>query len=231
MSLPATTLPLPADPASDEGREPVLSPIDRVCELCFGLFMALTFVGAVSVASPGGEDPGRVMFYTALGCNLAWGLADGVMYLVRTLTQRARRLSLALAIRADKDPARGVALLRSELAGVMRTLVSDAELEAIRARVAALPEVPAKARFIASDFAAAATIFVLVTVATFPVALPFLVMEMPGAMLASRILTLVMLFGCGMALGRFAGGGAWKAGFALTIVGCILTAAIIALGG
>ena len=34
----------------EEAREPVLSPIDRVSELLFGLFMALTFVGAVSVA-------------------------------------------------------------------------------------------------------------------------------------------------------------------------------------
>jgi hypothetical protein len=31
-------------------REPVLNPVDRVSEMLFGLFMALTFVGAVSVA-------------------------------------------------------------------------------------------------------------------------------------------------------------------------------------
>ena len=37
----------------EEVREPVLSPVDRVSELLFGLFMALTFVGAVSVRSPG----------------------------------------------------------------------------------------------------------------------------------------------------------------------------------
>ena len=34
-------------------REPLLSPIDRVSEMLFGLFMALTFVGAVSVAEGG----------------------------------------------------------------------------------------------------------------------------------------------------------------------------------
>ena len=34
-------------------REPVLSPVDRVSEMLFGLFMALTFVGAVSVAESG----------------------------------------------------------------------------------------------------------------------------------------------------------------------------------
>jgi hypothetical protein len=52
-------------------REPILDTVDRVSELCFGLFMALTFVGAVSVATAG-EHAGRKMLYTVLGCNLAW---------------------------------------------------------------------------------------------------------------------------------------------------------------
>ena len=66
----------------DKGREPVLDTIERVSEMCFGLFMALTFVGAVSVATGAGEkavDAGRTMLATALGCNLAWGLVDAVM--------------------------------------------------------------------------------------------------------------------------------------------------------
>src|SRR5437764_2235012 len=121
-----------------EARDPVLDTVDRVCELCFGLFMALTFVGAVS-ATTAKPDAGRLMFFTALGCNVAWGLADAVMYLVRTLTNRTRRLALARAIRAEPEPARSVGLLRSELTGVMRTLVQDTELEAVRARMAAVP--------------------------------------------------------------------------------------------
>lgn len=76
-----------------ENRERVLSPVDRVSEMLFGLFMALTFVGAVSVAESGREQI-RGMFTAALGCNLAWGLVDAVMYLVRTVTDRGRSLTL-----------------------------------------------------------------------------------------------------------------------------------------
>jgi VIT1/CCC1 family predicted Fe2+/Mn2+ transporter len=220
--------------AVDETREPVLSTVDRVCELCFGLFMALTFVGAVSAATAGTEaaEAGRVMFYTALGCNLAWGLADAVMYLVRTLTERTRRLSLALATRADRDPAQAVRRLRGELQGVMRSLVGDAELEAVRSRLAALPEVPAKPHLHVRDYLAAASVFAIVVLSTFPVALPFVLMEdTRAALLVSRILTLVMLFASGLALGRHAGGGGWRAGLGMTFVGIALTAAIIALGG
>ena len=70
-------------------REAVLNPVDRVSEALFGLFMALTFVGAVSVTE-GPEGQIRSMFAAALGCNLAWGLVDAVMYLIRTVTDRGR---------------------------------------------------------------------------------------------------------------------------------------------
>jgi len=218
---------------ADESREPVLSTVDRVCELCFGLFMALTFVGAVSAATAGTQaEAGRLMFYTALGCNLAWGLADAVMYLVRTLTERARRLRLALATRNDRDPAQAVRRLRGELTGVMRSLVGDAELEALRSRLAALPELPAKPGLGSRDYLAAASVFAIVVLSTFPVALPFVLMDdTRAALLVSRILTLVMLFASGLALGRHAGGGGWRAGLGMTFVGIALTAAIIALGG
>jgi len=215
---------------ADDSRQPVLSPVERVCELCFGLFMALTFVGAVS-ATAGAADAGRVMFYTALGCNLAWGLADAVMYLVRTLTERARRYRLVHAVRAEKEASPALRRLRGELSGLVDQLLTDAELEQVRKRIVLLPELPEKARLNGRDYLAAFWVFVIVVLGTFPVALPFLLFNPGPALLVSRVLTLVMLFACGLALGRYAGGAGAKAGFAMTVVGCLLTAAIIALGG
>jgi VIT1/CCC1 family predicted Fe2+/Mn2+ transporter len=153
------------------------------------------------------------------------------MYLVRTLTDRARRVALAHAVRAEGDAAAGLLQLRGEMGSVMRTLVSDRELEPVRARLAALPELPVKAGLIGSDYLAATGVFLLVVLGTMPVALPFLVLETRPALLVSRVLTLVILFACGLALGRHAGGGGWKSGLAMTIVGVTLTAVIILLGG
>ena len=34
----------------------------------------------------------RTMMLTALGCNLAWGLADAVMYVVRTVTDNIQHI-------------------------------------------------------------------------------------------------------------------------------------------
>ncbi|MGO4328043.1 hypothetical protein AB4Z48_16210 [Cupriavidus sp. 2TAF22] len=214
-----------------ETREPVLDVVDRVSEMCFGLFMALTFVGAVSTTTAG-QDAGQTMLRTALGCNLAWGLVDAVMFLVRTLVNRGRRLGLVLAVRHAPDPVQGVQVIRNTLPKLMKTLVADAELEAIRSRLVASATVPNRPALDAQDLLGAVRIFCIVVLSTFPVALPFVLLDdVAQALILSRLLTLVMLFGGGAALGHYARFGALRTGLGMMALGVALTMAIIALGG
>src|SRR5215204_5800644 len=75
-----------------------LEPIDRVSEVLFGLIMVLTFTGSLSVAEAGHEDV-RTMLIGALGCNLAWGVIDAVLYLMGCLSERAQGIRTVLAVR------------------------------------------------------------------------------------------------------------------------------------
>jgi VIT1/CCC1 family predicted Fe2+/Mn2+ transporter len=199
--------------------------------MLFGLFMALTFVGAVSAANAGREEI-RTMFITALGCNLAWGLVDAVMYLVRTITERGRKLTLAQAVRSAPDAQAGRRLVASSLSEFAAGLVSETEIEAVRARIVALPSLPARPTLGRDDALAAVGIFLIVVLATFPVVIPFIVFSDVGtAMFASRALALAMLFLGGLALGRYAGYGSWRTGFVMVGLGAALVVAVIALGG
>ena len=76
----------------------VLDPVERVTEVIFGLLMAMTFTGTISVAT-GGQEEERTMMIAALGCNLAWGLADAVMYLLRSLVEHSRKRTLLASLR------------------------------------------------------------------------------------------------------------------------------------
>ena len=78
------------------------------------------------------------MFIAALGCNLAWGLVDAVMYLVRTVTDRGRLLTLIRSVRDAPDPTTGRVLIERSLSRVAAGLVSPAEVEAMRGRIVAL---------------------------------------------------------------------------------------------
>jgi hypothetical protein len=214
-----------------EVREPVLSPVDRVSELLFGLFMALTFVGAVSVTDSGREEV-RSMFAAALGCNLAWGLVDAVMYLVRTVTDRGRSLTLVRSVRAAPDAEAGRRLIERALSRDVAGLVSPTEIEAMRGRIVALTSLPERPRLNGDDFLAALAIFLIVVASTFPVVLPFaLIADIGTAKNVSRAIALAMLFFGGLALGRYAGYGSWKVGLMMVGLGTALVLAINALGG
>ena len=217
--------------AEAEQREPVLNPVDRVSEMLFGLFMALTFIGAVSVAGRG-EAQVRTLFITALGCNLAWGLVDAVMYLVRTATTRGRSHSLMLAVRAAPDADAGCRIIEAALPKTVAGLMTRVEVESVRTRVLALAQVPPRPELNRGDALAAVAIFLLVVLATFPVVLPFLFFD--SAVLAknvSRGVALLMLFGGGLVLGRYAGYGSWRSGLIMAGLGAGLVVAINALGG
>ncbi|HEY7088242.1 MAG TPA: hypothetical protein VH518_09150, partial [Tepidisphaeraceae bacterium] len=91
-----------ADSSGQSSRR-VLEPIDRVSEILFGLIMVLTFTGSLSVAEAGREDV-RTMLIAALGCNLAWGIIDALLYLMGCLAERGRALMTFQAVRRAGGP-------------------------------------------------------------------------------------------------------------------------------
>jgi hypothetical protein len=82
----------------------VLSPYDRGSEMLFGLIMALTITGALSVTSATPQET-QALFVSTLSCNVAWGLVDAVMYVLNSVLGRGRKLLLDRALREGADPA------------------------------------------------------------------------------------------------------------------------------
>mgnify|MGYP006188356141 FL=1 len=111
----------------------VLEPIDRITEVIFGLLMAMTFIGSLSVATAGREDA-RLMLIAALGCNLAWGLADAVIYLLRTWTERTRSRTLLARLQAG-DINQGRRLIADTLPERIGLALDEDGLEMLRGRL------------------------------------------------------------------------------------------------
>lgn len=211
--------------------ERVLDPVDRVSEVMFGLLMALTFTGSISVASAGREEI-RTMMAAALGCNLAWGLVDAVMYLVRVQVSRGHGLATVRAVRAAHDASAANALIRQALPEGLAALMSGPDVDRLRERVLAVPELPSRPPMGLRDLAAAASVFALVVAATFPVVLPFiLVDDTLRAMRWSNAVAVAMLFVAGMALGRHAGLGTVRTGLWMVALGAVMVGAIVVFGG
>ena len=82
----------------------MLDPIERASEAIFGVLMAMTFTGSLNAATAAREEIGT-MLLTAVGCNIAWGLTDAVMYLVGSGDREAAAAHAAAAPPADDRPA------------------------------------------------------------------------------------------------------------------------------
>ena len=209
----------------------VLEPHERISEVLFGLIMVLTFTGSLSVAEAGREDI-RVMLIGALGCNIAWGVIDGVLYLMGCLADRGRNLAVFRAVRQASDPAKGQKLVADALPPIVASILQPAELESIQQRLAQLEDPPERARLKARDWIGAVGVFLLVFLTTFPVVIPFLFMtHAQRALRVSNAIAVAMLFVCGYALGRIIGGRAWIMGLLMVLLGIVLVGLTIALGG
>lgn len=215
----------------EPNRARVLDPVDRVTEVIFGLLMAMTFTGTISVATSG-QEAERTMMIAALGCNLAWGLADAVMYLLRTLIERTRKRTLLATLRGGTDAATGQALIAQALPPRLSAAAGADELESLRRRLLEITATPAEPRLGLDDLKGALGVFLLVVASTFPLVVPFLLLDQTAlAVRLSNLVGLGVLFIAGWILARYAGAKPWQGAIALTVTGAVLITAIIALGG
>jgi hypothetical protein len=209
----------------------VLDPVERTSEVLFGLIMVLTFTGSLSAGDVARDDI-RAMLIGAIGCNLAWGLVDAVMYVMSSLTQRGRALSIIRAIRTARDPQTARGLIADVLPPTLVEILRPDEIDSFRERVKNLPEPPARVTLQRDDWLGAIGVFLLVFLSTFPVVIPFIFMT--DARLALRVsngIAIVMLFLTGYAMARYAGARAVRVGVAMVVIGLVLVGLTIALGG
>jgi VIT1/CCC1 family predicted Fe2+/Mn2+ transporter len=209
----------------------VLEPHERISEVLFGLIMVLTFTGSLSVAEAGREDV-RVMLIGALGCNLAWGIIDGVLYLMGCLAEKSRGLTMLRTVRKTTDSRKAQTLIAGALPKVIASVLRPEELAAIDQRLKGLAEPADRPRLRREDWVGALAVFLLVFVCTLPVTLPFIFMQ--KAVLALRIsnaIAIGMLFLVGMAYGRCIGRHEWVIGISMVLLGAVLAGLTMALGG
>ena len=209
----------------------VLDPIDRVSEVLFGLIMVLTFTGSLSVAESGREDV-RAMLIGALGCNVAWGIIDAMLYLMGCLAEKGRGLITFQAVRTAADPHDAQRHIADALPPLVASVLEPAELEKIYRRLMQLPAPPDRARLSKDEWLGGLGVFVVVFLSTFPVAIPFIFMHEVGlALRVSNAIAIVMLFLLGYAFGKMTGRHPWLVGIAMVVLGAVLVGMTMALGG
>jgi hypothetical protein len=209
-----------------------LDPGDTLAELIFGLLMVLSFTLGARLLGPDESTEGLLV--AAIGCNIAWGIIDGFLFVLGRVFERLRVASVVDALRTASDEPAAMAALQTELDGDLAGLGDASHRDRFYASiVAAARRGPgARPQLLADDLRGAVRVFLLVVATAVPAALPFFVWD--DAYLALRIsnaLLIACLFVIGFLWGRHVGARPIFAGALIMSIGIVLVLIAIPLGG
>ena len=172
------------------------------------------------------------MLYGVLCSATAWGLIDAVMYVLMAKTDRFRGLTIVKFVQNSKNNVKSCQFISDALPAAIADVLLVEEVEEIRKRITELPETKIEKSQIIDDYKKAAGIFFLVLFSTFPVAAPFVFNDdLETALHISNFIAIVMMFFCGMGLGKYAGINRLSTGTIMCLFGIALVVITIALGG
>jgi hypothetical protein len=209
----------------------ILDPMERISEILFGVIMALTFTCALGVAT---TDSIKVstMLIGVFGCNLAWGIIDGSVYLVERIYDQGRNIRLLRDMHEAADNVAARRIISETLPPLLASTFSEEQLEGMRQKLHQKLNLPERPQLTRRDGFAALGVCLLCFLSTLPIALPFMVIsDAKLALRISNVIAVAMLILCGYAFGFRTGLQPWATALSMVAFGGAMVGVAIALGG
>ena len=206
----------------------------RLGEILFGLIMVLTVTLTAGLTADSGRAGVRQLLHTSVGCNIAWGIIDAVMYVMNCMVQRSGRARLVQAVQRAPNRTAALDIIREEVEASFEPLAEAGNREAVYESI--LQHVAhartAKTRITKKDLYGAVACFWLVFISCLPAAVPFLFFSNPGrALRVSNFLLIGMLFVAGHKWAQYVNTNRLLAGLAMVTIGLALVGVAVLLGG
>lgn len=237
--------PKPAqDSATDDGNflTRTVAPLDIVVEAIYTVLIVMTFTMAVKILDDSAHagiplDAALLsrLVVATLGCAVAWGLIDGVMYVFVSLAERAETTRLYRMIQNATSPEAGVRLAAEDLEDSIAIPLDDESRTSIEHLIVrnVAGKTPPAVRLRRADVLGAVYIFLIAVVIALPVIMPLHLIPDNAfvALRISNLVALIMLFILGYKWARYTGGVPWTTGSLLAAAGLVMVMIAIPLGG
>ncbi|HVM82253.1 MAG TPA: VIT family protein [Candidatus Binatia bacterium] len=212
-----------------------MDPGDALGEILFGIIMSLTFTVGARFFLAKGEFDRNELIVGALGCNIAWGVIDAVLYVLGSTFFRSQRAHFYRALRNAPDEKSALAMVEEQFGLEDEPLNIPAEDRARLYQAIAIigrRATPARIRVTRDDLVAAFLVFALVTFTAIPLVVPFLIFADESlAIRVANTVQVALLFIGGWRWGSYTDLAPWKVGLAVTALGIGMSMMNVLLGG
>src|SRR5262245_25517061 len=226
--------PMNAQPRKELFVRRYLDPVSRMGEILFGLIMVLSITLTAGLTVTEGSAGVRQLLIAALGCNLAWGLIDGIMYVMNSMAERSVRSRLIREIQAAPSESAAVDMIRTEVEPELESLARREDREIFyRAALKHLAQGGIRRTTLnKDDLYGGLACFLLVFVSCLPVVVPFLIFSEPTrALRVSNFLLVAMLFAVGQKWAVYDNANRLVFGLSMVAIGLMLVGVAVLLEG
>lgn len=176
----------------------------------------------------------RIVIFAVLGCNIAWGVVDGIVYIFSNLLERGR-LSKFVSYVKSNSPEKVVTILENEIENTIFKSLNHEEKKQISTDfLKSISKVtPQKTHITKDDMFGSLAIFVLVFTSGFIAVVPFFFLpnNVYLALKLSNIISIILLFNVGYQWAKYPDRNKIKTGVAMVLIGFFIAAVTTLLGG
>jgi hypothetical protein len=211
-----------------------ISPAGRLQEIIYALIMVITVSSTVSGAVPDTEEGIRTLIFAILGCNIAWGIVDGVMFVLTNLFNRNKSLKMVEDATSAITGEEALSVIDGEFNPPFEWMMGEDERKKLNEEILdhVMRVKPPVARITMDDITGGMFCFVVTFLTTLPAVLPFyFIGDMGHAIRLSNGIVMTMLFFTGVEYARYTNKNPLKTAVGLTLLGGVVVVITILLGG
>jgi hypothetical protein len=212
-----------------------LDPAETLAEVLFGLIMVLTFTIGADLLTTEDQVDTHGLVVGVVGCAVAWGVIDAVLFLLNILFYRSQRARFYRKLRNAASDAEGLAALQKQfgLEDEPLAIHPDDRTRLYQSMLVLTSHAkPAPVELKGRDFIAALAVFVLVSATAVPGVTPFLVLEDSHiALRVSNVVLISLLFVVGYWWAHYTDTHPFKVAMIVLVLGVAMVLVAVVLGG
>lgn len=222
--------------------ERLLDPIDELSQVIYSILILLTFTLAFRIFKLQSgigvhleNEQVRELLLAAMGATIAWGIIDGLMYVLTSVFERNEKQRVLRAVQSAPTDEEAIAAIADELDFTLEPITTEGKRKELYGDVVeTLRESrPQHLGLKREDVAGGIGTLLVATIAVIPSLLPFVLLPNNAflALRASNVVSFVVLFMSGWRWGRRTQSNPWLTGLTLALAGAAMVLIAIPLGG